>query len=204
MTRRSVTKGFTLIEVLIAVTIFALFSVMAYGGLMRALEVQERIEAERTFWQALTLVFVRLDDDLAHARPRRVRDVSGGLQLAALLGQPTDTRAVAEPTLEFTRGGVPVFGDAARSDLQRVAYRLRDRALQRETWGALDRSAVSQPLASTLLDDVEELSVRFYAPSGVWVDRWPTEAAVELPRAVEVTVVITGRGAFTRRFLVNG
>lgn len=204
MTRRFANRGFTLIEVLIALGIFALFSVMAYGGLMRALEVQERIEAERTFWQALTLVFVRLDDDLAHARPRRVRDVSGGVLLAALRGQPTDTRALADPTLEFTRGGVLVLGDAARSDLQRVAYRLRDRALQRETWGALDRSPVSQPLASTLLDDVEELHVRFYAASGVWVDRWPTEATEVLPRAVEVTVVIAGRGAFTRRFLVNG
>ncbi|MBI3545467.1 MAG: prepilin-type N-terminal cleavage/methylation domain-containing protein, partial [Gammaproteobacteria bacterium] len=120
--------GFTLLELLVAISIFALISAIAYGSLARFMTDRARLEAEHEFWQSLSLVFVRFEDDLSQVRDRRVRDLIGGFQ-ASFRGQPTDTRATGEPSLEFTRGGVFSYDNGARSDLQHVGYRLVDGTL---------------------------------------------------------------------------
>lgn len=197
-------RGFTLLELLVAIGIFALISGIAYGSLTRLMVDRDRLEAEHEFWRSLSLTFTRLEDDLSQARERSVRDVIGFTQ-PAFRGQPTDTRATAAPSVEFTRGGVLTFSDGARSDLQRVAYRLVDGTLKRLTWPVLDLGPQTVPLETPLLTNVEEFRVRFYAPAGTWLDLWPAEGINEtLPRGVEVKVTLKGRGEFTRLFLVNG
>lgn len=201
-TRRE--SGFTLLEVLVAVGIFALFSAMAYGSLLRVLDMRDRLETEREFWRGLALSFAQMEDDLSQARARTVRDVYGN-PLPALRGQPVDSRALGEPSLEFTRGGRSVLGKATYSDLQRVGYRLQDKTLSRLTWPELDRPVRSEPSAQPMLEHVDEFRLRFYAPGGDWVDQWPaTQQPRTLPAAVEITLTITGRGQFVRVFRVNG
>ena len=220
-------RGFTLLEVIIAISIFALVSAMAYSGLANVLRSSERVEAERATWRSFTMLYLRLEDDLAQARPRTIRDING-VTLAAMLGQATDTRALGAPALEFTRGGIflppppdsdtpgPVPVDtrrAQRSDLQRVAYRLSEGKLWRLTWPDLDRGPQSEPQESNLLEgvgEVREFEVRFYADKDGWVDSWPPLAAngtIKDPRAlplgVEVRLVLKDRGEFKRLFLVH-
>jgi general secretion pathway protein J len=201
--KKSRSTGMTLIELLIAVAVFGIFSVLAYGGLSRLIANRERLDVERQFWSEMSLAFTRMHDDLAHARARRVRDVSG-FPLPAFRGEPTDTRALAEPSLEFTRGGEIDISAARRSDLRRVAYRLRDGTLERLTWPVLERAPVSEPIELPLLTNVEEFTVTFFAAVGTKSERWPTHETEVLPRAVEVTIQIAGRGRYTRLFLVNG
>jgi len=67
---RTRSAGFTLLEILVAVGIFALFSAMAYGGLIRVLDTRDRLDAERDYWRGLTMSFLQIEDDLAHARDR--------------------------------------------------------------------------------------------------------------------------------------
>ena len=197
-------RGFTLLELLVAIGIFALISGIAYGSLTRLMSDRARLQSEQEFWRVLSLTFTRLEDDLSQARERSVRDVIGFTQ-PAFRGQPTDTRAIAAPSMEFTRGGVLTFSAGARSDLQRVAYRLVDGTLKRLTWPVLDQGPQTVPLETPLLNQVEEFRVRFYAPAGAWLDLWPAEGIGEtLPRGVEVKVTLKGRGEFTRLFLVNG
>lgn len=193
-------RGFTLLEVLVAIGIFALFSTMAYGSLTRLLENRERVEAERLFWRELALTFGRMQDDFAFARNRPVRDTDGLQSRPAFRGEPTDQRALAEPSVEFTRGGVTSVGPLP--DLQRVGYRLADGVLYRLHWPVLDRAPNTQPISVPVLTDVEEFSVRFYHTA--WIDRWePEPQRPALPRAVEVTVKHRTRGGYTRTFLVR-
>lgn len=204
-------RGFTLLEVLVAIAIFALVSAMAFGGLNQVLDSRERIDSERVFWRGATLVFRNMEQDLMQARLRTVRDVDGA-PLAAFLGRPVDSRALGLPSLEFTRGGLPVLNVIDRSDLQRVAYRLHERKLYRWVWPALDRSPNTKPLETVVMTDVDEFAVRFFDDKGIAHESWPAlgsvapaaGAAPVAPRAVEVRINFKGHGEFTRMFIVGG
>ena len=212
---RARASGFTLLEVLVAVGIFALFSAMAYGSLLRILDTRDRLETERDYWRGLSISLMQIEDDLAHARERKIRGTDG-LERPAFRGRAVDSRALGEPSLEFTRGGQVVLGDGARSDMQRVGYQLREGTLSRLVWPALDRPPVSEPRELPLLEHVEEMRVRFYdKPSaqqpGRWVNAWPATtqtgapmAPDALPLAVELTLKIEGRGEIVRVFQVKG
>jgi general secretion pathway protein J len=209
MRRIRTIQGFTLLELLVAMSIFALVSTIAYGGLIQVLQSRDRLEAERQFWRSLSLTYWYLQQDLGHARERTVRDVDGN-PLPALRGQAVDPRALGEPSLEFTRGGLPVLSDAVRGDLQRVAYRLSEGVLYRLTWPSLDRAPQSKPVEAPLLQDVETLSLRFFS-ANVWSGQWPLPAIsgaanvnlTTLPRGVEVKIKFSHHDEFTRTFVVN-
>jgi general secretion pathway protein J len=201
----------TLIELLVAVAIFGVLSVMAYAGLSRMLDLRAQLEHEREYWRDLSLAFVRLGDDLAHASLRTVRDNAGLEVLPALRGQPTDTRALGEPALEFTRGGEPTFASARRPDLRRVAWRLREGKLERLAWPVLDRGPTTTPVESTVLAGVEGFELRFYNLTGQASTYWPalgngapvSGGSAGLPSAVEVDLTMAGRPRITRLFLVG-
>lgn len=198
-------RGFTLLELLVALLIFGIFSALAYSGLSRLLDGRDRLNDEQRLWQELSQVFLRISDDAAHARPRGVRDEAGIALLPAFVGRPYDSRALAEPSIEFTRGGELKYGVAAESDLRRVAYRLKDGRLYRITWPVLDRAPVTKPLEAPLIGNVETFEVRFADNVGNTASTWPAGGAnpVSLPPAIEVTLAVKGVGSFKRLFLVN-
>lgn len=196
--------GVTLIELLVALLIFGIFSVLAYAGLSRLIEGRARLADEQRVWQALSTVFLRISDDLAHARARTVKNVSG-FTLPAFVGRPFDPRPLADPSLEITRGGVLTYGLGVQSDLRRVAYQLKEGRLVRMTWPVLDRGPVTKPLEAPLLEGVEAFELRYYAATGSGtLPTWPPAGqVVNLPRAVEVTLEVKGVGSFKRLFLVD-
>ncbi len=224
-TRRD--AGVTLIELLVALLVFGVFAVMAYGGLTRILETRARLAAEQRVWEDLSIAFLRLGDDLANARVRKVRDV-GGFSLPSFIGRPYDSRALGEPSLEFTRGGELHYGDGVQSDLRRVAWQLRDARLYRITWPVLDRAPTTRPLESEMLANVETFELQYQGGGqgasqataaaqvpgsmasplqGSAGQTWPPlalgPAGADLPAAVEVTLAVKDAGRFRRVFLVN-
>jgi len=198
-------RGFTLLELLVALLIFGIFSALAYTSLSRLLDGRARLADEQRNWQQLAQVFLRISDDVAHARLRGARNEAGTAVLAPFVGRPYDSRALGEPSLELTRGGEPKYGDAPESDLRRVAYRLKEGELLRITWPALDRAPVSKPLEAPLIANVETFEVNIFDSSGKTANTWPPAgaAASELPPAIEVTLAVKGMGKFKRLFLVN-
>lgn len=195
--------GLTLLELLVAVAVFAIFSAMAYGGLIKLLDNRERIEAERIYWRNVSTAFFRIERDLSLARNRPIRDIDGNRRLA-FKGQPTDPRALGDPDVEFTRGGIWV-PNGSTADLQRMGYRFADGKLLRITWPVLDRAPSTKPESTRVLSDVEEFKMRFYQ-QGAWIDYWPPLGATNapaLPDAVQMTIALKGRGKFQRTFLVG-
>ena len=196
-------RGFTLIELLVALLIFGIFSALAYSGLSRLLEGRTRLTDEQRSWQALSQVFLRISDDVAHARARGARD-EAGVVLPPFVGRPYDSRALGDPSLELTRGGELKYGDAPESDLRRVAYRLKDGQLLRITWPVLDRAPVTKPNEAPLIANVESFEVRFSDLNGNLVNNWPAGTNPnDPPPAVEVSLAVKGMGSFKRLFLVN-
>src|SRR4029077_16299733 len=147
--------GFTLIELLIALLVFGIFSALAYAGLGRLLDGRARLADSQRGWQGLSQGVMRVSGHVAHTRPRGVRDEAGIEVIAPLIGRPYDSRALAEPSLELTRGGEMKYRPALESDLRRVAYLLKGGKLYRITWLVLDRPPVPKPLESPLISNVE-------------------------------------------------
>lgn len=182
-------RGFTLLEVLVAMAIFAILSVLAYGGLMVVLDQRSLAEEQTDAWRELQLSLQLLARDLQQLQPRPVRDEIGDRYAPAFHSRPGGSNA-----LEFTRGGWTNPAGLPRATLQRVAYRVEDGVLLRIYWPALDRTLNTEPVVSRLIGDIDDLELRMLDTQGSWHTQWPPAgfagegALYTLPRAVEVAV----------------
>jgi general secretion pathway protein J len=195
-------RGFTLIELLVALAIFAVLSLLAYGGLASVLDGSELTMQRSTRLGALQATVGRLVDDLEQAGPRPVRDAYGD-PLPALSG------GGGAAVFELTRGGWPNPAGQPRSSLQRVAYELVDRTLVRRVWVVLDRAPDSAPLEQRLLTGVDAFELRFRGSrDGRWEASWPPAGAAAgseaLPLAIEATLEVEGFGRITRLVVAGG
>lgn len=184
--------GFTLLELLVALAIFAIMSVMAYAGLSGVLNGRERVlqSLERT--AALQKAYVRLRNDLQQLRARPSRDPYGEAQPALAL--------LPDGSLEFTRSGWRNPLNQPRSALERVAYRLdAEGRLLRTSWQAVDRAQNAPVTEAAVLADVEDLRWRFL-DGEEWREAWPiatgsgAPALDAVPRAVEVAITLKDLG----------
>ena len=196
-------RGFTLLELLVALAVFGALWAMAYGGLDAVLKQRVETEARAERLLALQRAFMLMGRDLEQAVPRTVRGEFGDRR-PALRG--TDV------SLELTHAGWSNPAELHRSTLQRVAYGLEDGRLLRLSWWVLDRAQDSEPREDVLIDGIEEIRFRFRAEPQVWADEWEGgkdkpeegERPVALPLAVEVTLVTEDWGSIVRLFRVPG
>lgn len=191
-------RGFTLLELLVALAVFAVVSMLAYGGLNSVLEARENTTRHALQLRALQQTFLLLQRDLEQFANRGIRNEYGD-PLAALQG--------GEDWLEFTRAGWSNPTARPRSQLQRVAYALQDERLMRNYWLVLDRARDSMPIQAGLMDRVRRLQVRYLDENGGWQDSWPplqqslrTDNEISPPRAIEITLEHAGWGIITRLF----
>lgn len=187
-------RGFTLIELTIAIAIFAIISVVAFGSLQTTIATRDQVRAHSDRLQRLQRTFLIMQQDFIQASNRTIRDQLGDRRPAMLteLGM-----------LEFTRDGHVNPLNLPRSTLQRVAYRLEDGQLQRLQWQTLDWPHDPKHHATDLLDEVDSLSFRFLDHNKEWVETWPPAGAGGLPRAVEVRLELADLGEIQRMFLVS-
>jgi len=193
-------RGFTLLELIIAMSVFAVLSVTAYGGLRSVLETRYAIDKSSEQLAALQFAMARLELGLTQLIDR-------GLSLG--------DDAVAQPLLwngsrlELVRAGYPNPQGLARSNLVRVAYEVRDSGLYRQAQSPSLPAAetVSDVIGTRLLDGVTALSLRFLDADRNWANGWGQEvltasglangpAASLLPLAVEVTLSLQEAGDF--------
>lgn len=192
-------QGFTLIEIMVAVAIFAVMSVMAWGALGRSLSDAEMLTDRMDRLQSIQRSMRFLTNDLSQLAPRSVRNELGDTQLPALLSSISGDFA-----LELTHGGWNNPAGLPRGTQQRSAYRLEEDKLVRYHWNVLDRTYSNEPVVTVMLDNVESLFFLFYDDSGASSESWPPQNAVGStsarvrPRAVEVVLSLGDVGEITR------
>jgi general secretion pathway protein J len=194
---KSAGRGFTLLELLIAISVFAVLAAVAYGGLRTVLESKQRLDVRLQAFGQLQTVFFMLRRDIEQAVMRAVRD-EGGAPLPPFASNAGDSQEV----LALTRAGWSNPLGMKRSTLQRVAYRWHEGALHRVSWSVLDRAGDAATADVQLLDGVETLDLRFLDQRRQWHTAWPPEEQAEpgLPRAVELALGLKGRGKLSRLF----
>ena len=190
-------NGFTLIEIMVAVAVFGVMSVLAWGALSNSLSNTDLLTERMNRLQAIQRTIRFLSSDLSQATPRSVRNELGDTQLPAMLSSLSGNFAI-----EFTHGGWRNPAGLPRSTLQRTAYRLEDDELIRYHWRVLDRTYANEPVATVLLDNVESLLFRFYTDTGEPTDVWPPQGGPAnlrmRPRAVEIILTLPDEGEVTR------
>jgi general secretion pathway protein J len=203
------TRGFTLLEVLLAMAITGLVAVMAYSGLSAATSAADR-HGE----------VVRRLGELQTGIGWLVRDLRQSVNRPILDGDDEIRPAIAgtelqDELLELTHTGWDNPRGQRRSALQRVRYRLDPGGnLWRDNWLVLDRLDDEEQVQEVkLLTGVTRFKLQFLRPSeddaapspspsplgGDWVDTWPeSQDDTAMPLAVQFDLDIEGIGTVHR------
>lgn len=189
-------KGFTLLELLVAIAIFALMAVGSYRLLAGTVLTREQGAAHEKSLKESQKAVVILQRDLLQTAMRPIRDEFGDVQPAFYLPK--------ENVVEFTRRGWRNPLGALRSDLQRVRYRLESNQLWRDRWDVLDRARATKPTSIVLMDDVESFQVRVFHQGKEEVS-WPILSQIQVdkalllpPDAVEIRIKTKSLGEIRR------
>jgi len=213
--------GFTLLELLIAVAIFAFIGLAGYQLLNSVIGTYEHTRERSTSFSQLQKAVSIIEQDIKHLSRRSIRDE---------LGDPLPAFSAhyrGGLPLEFTRsGGWFMAGqtNASTGIKQRIGYRLENDQLQRLIWPVLDRAQDSEPQVQLLLNHVSRFNVRLLgmAEQGIaeqgtgittgsqWQDFWPVENQqgqidfLALPRGIDISFTLKGYGQVRRIFSREG
>jgi general secretion pathway protein J len=178
--------GFTLVELLVALAIFAVLTGFAYRGLNAMLETREALQKDSRKWRDVAVFIGRVERDLSAVLLRNARGASGVAlaPLSSSLGSQADGDGLA-----LTRSGSPLQENALAAP-QRVAYRLRDGRVERLAWAGVDAAPRDEPTPVAVLGSVRALGFRFLDPrSGEWRGAWAPPGSTDAPpAAVEVAL----------------
>jgi general secretion pathway protein J len=185
---RATSQGFTLVELLVALAIFAVLAAFAYRGLNAMLESRAALEVESRKWRDVALFVGRIERDLNAVLPRKATGASG--TALAAVSSHVETQGAREG-LALTRSGSPLQENVLAAP-QRVAWRLREGRVERLMWAGVDASPREEPQAIAVLGNVGALAFRFLDPrGGEWRPTWGAPGGTEpLPAAVEVAVTL--------------
>jgi type II secretion system protein J len=179
------TKGFTLIEVLLAVSLFAVIASTMYAGLYTGLRSYRRVDKSLNTYRRATLGLRRIDRDASNA--------------FAYLSKNSGFVSNGESMQFFSALNIFSLGRSA-PQLCRISYRLNGEELERSF--SCGRNALSEisPRTQTILRNVKRLRFACAAPTGTAAQSftwqqvpWPKDAAQQalLPRAVNVTLEVS-------------
>ena len=160
-------RGFTLLELMIAILLFSMVSAAAYklfDSVSRAQQVTDGILDKLDVIQRAEVI---LEKDFFQAVTRPIRNDFGD-RVAAMQAPNSEGFAI-----EFTRSGWRNPLNHLRSDLQRVAYSLEEGQLIRYYWPDLDRPQEAALIRQVVLDDVRSFKVRFMDEKKKWRNSWP-------------------------------
>lgn len=200
--RPGLEAGFTLLELVVAVGIFALMSAIAYGGLLNVLAIAAGTEDQSNRLGEIQIAMARLERDVEQIVPRAVRDQFGDVRQALIAG-------AGGTAMELTRAGYQNPVDLPRSTLQRVQWTLDGDTLYRSPWPVLDSPVgATDPEPETLLTAVQALELRFLGEDDQWHVEWPLgqggESGATLPRALEVRLTLKDWGDVRRILMIPG
>lgn len=186
--------GFTLIEILVALFVFAILGTLAVVALRHVVDTRTRIQQDDDVLRQVQFAVVLMRNDLNQVIDRPVMDGGGGVETAML--------AQGEGFALTRTGYVDPTSAKQRSDLQRVAYQLSGSNLVRQTWTVLDRTSASRPLTRVLIKGVTAMRVRYIDGQGREVPSWPLptgsniakEQQSNLPRGIIIQLKLKRLG----------
>lgn len=197
-------RGFTLMEVLIAVTITSVIGLGVWQVISSVMNSRDRVDQVAEDFDGLQKTMLLLERDITQLVNRPARDVYGDFS-------PSLTTRDDAFVLMLTRQGWRNPLGLRRSGLQRVGWEFTGTELRRRYWPVVDQGQEDESIDILLLDSVLEFEVRFLDREGKWQEEWPGENVmaqlmpgarpdIALPRGIEVTLEHERFGEMTRTF----
>ena len=144
-------RGFTLLEVLIAMAIFSIVGLASFELLRSVRNIDRVTDRQTESYQGLVRTLALMDRDFIQLRYREIRDELGDRNAAVAVNE-------GYYPIEFTRQGWNNPLQRARSELQRVGYVVEGDSLERHVWFVLDRAQDSEPVSQVLMAGVDALT----------------------------------------------
>jgi len=192
-------KGFTLIEVLVAMAVFGVLTILAYMSLGQTLANADMLTERMDRLQAIQRTMRYLSNDLTAASPRPVRSEVGDSYLPAVMVSAANDFALA-----VTHGGWTNPAGLPRSTQQRSVYLLEEGKLFRVYYSVLDATYSNNAVSTEILEGVERLEFRLVQDNGETTNQWPPLGSqggtsdMMRPRAVEIILTLEGEGEIRR------
>ena len=146
-------RGFTLVEMLVVLAIFAVVGLIATQLVSRTIDNHATMSERGARLSEVQRAMQLLKRDITQLTDRPIRDMLGGQNEPIKIG--------SDGLIEFSRVGWRNPLQRQRAEVQRVAYIVQDGSLYRTYWNVLDRAQDSEPVIQKLLGNVEQ--VEFFA-----------------------------------------
>lgn len=184
-------QGLSLIEMLVATTIFAILGTLCYRAVDIAASSEQHIEQALQRWQALGRGVQRLQNSLQSITTNPVTTGDAATAPSLLLRDGPG----GAPDIEFLRID-------KRGSLRRQGIRLVDGQLLLLSWAG--RQARGEPVREILLDRVRQIRWSF-VKQGIQLPGWPLSDAdsQELPDAIALELELADLGTVSRLILLR-
>lgn len=176
-------QGFTLLEIMIALTIFAVISTLAWQILDGAMRTSSASDAAAVKITQLQRTYNLLSRDFYQAQARAPRNEG-------------DAFVERADGLELTT----LSGISGQLQLERVRWRLKDKRLWRDVWSTIDSPAGVELEEVPILNEVSSMTWRFWSDG--WQDEWPETD--HQPAGVELTLTMENGDTWRWIFMTPG
>ncbi|GAA0838897.1 GspJ family T2SS minor pseudopilin variant XcpW [Marinobacter szutsaonensis] len=197
-------SGFTLMEVLIAVTITAVIGLGVWQVINGVVNSRDRVNELAEEFDRIQRAMLLLERDITQVVNRSARDVYGDFQ-------PALTSREEGYALLLTRQGWRNPLGLRRSGLQRAGWEYTGTELFRRYWPTVDQGQEDNSENVLLLEDITAFEVRFMNSERSWQEDWPSDddlagltpgdrPEIPFPLGIEVTIEHERFGELVRTF----
>ncbi|WP_115717091.1 type II secretion system minor pseudopilin GspJ [Gallaecimonas mangrovi] len=191
-------RGFTLIEMLVAIAIFALIAVAAYQVLNQVMSADNSSDKASKRLAEVQQAMLTIERDMEQLTTRQVRFPNGDQQTHVLSGSAYALESEDDGVLFTRRGWQNPQAMLPRGEVQLAGYLLQDGKLIKKYFFYPDPEIGMEPQQQVLLTDVESFKVRYY-DGDAWQESWD---ASDLPQAIALKITLKDYGEIERRFAI--
>lgn len=181
-------KGFSLIELLVAIAIFAVLSALGWKVFDYLIKVKDRNAMHEENLGQIQEAYLQIQRDALQIVPLTV-NIAGGIQPALVLNNQN---------LAFTKSGVSDPLKQGLSPYERVEYQYdaQEKKIIRLKYSNINVSQAQQPVSSVLMSDVDQFQITVLNPNELtqWpdghIDATDKATAQLLPRGIKIKITV--------------
>ena len=188
------TKGFTLIEVVVTLTILSFILLIIFGAFRLGLSAWERGEWIKEEYQKVRIVTQLISRQIKSIVPFKIKTEKAEGDYLAFEGKPKSIKFVSTLSLKTTQPegfvySIYEFKEGGEEGGRLILY--EQKALNKDFF----EKEPNQELAVTLFEGISDVRFEYYQGEDPakdrkegWVEEWNTKEEKVLPRALKMTI----------------